>query len=145
MIGKLKKGQSVEVLFPSTDEEITSTITAIGQVVNAQNRTFEIEVRLSDNMQLKPNMIAVLSLTDYKNNDAVTIPTNLIQNDREGNFVYSLHEKDGNMVAIRTDVKLGITYRTETEIVSGLLGDEIIVDKGGQDITDGSLVKIASL
>ena len=145
MVGKFKKGQSVEVLFPSTDEEITSKISAIGQVINPQNRTFEIEVRLSDNMQLKPNMIAVLSLTDYNNDAAVTVPTNLIQTDRVGNFLYSLTEKEGNMMDIRTDVELGITYGTETEIVSGLSGNEVIVDKGGHDITDGSLVKIASL
>ena len=143
--GKFKKGQSVEVYFPSTDQRVNSRISAIGQVVNPQNRTFEVDVRISNNKNLKPNMITVLTLTDYVNNDAVTVPTNIIQTDRAGKFVYVLSEQDDKVMAVRVDIETGITYGNETEVLAGLSGNEVIVDKGGHDIADGSLVKITDL
>jgi len=143
--GKFKIGQSVEVYFPSTDQRVNSKISAIGQVVNPQNRTFEVEVRISNNENLKPNMITVLTLTDYVNDDAVTVPTKIIQTDRTGKFLYLLSEQDNNVAAMRVDIETGITYGNETEVMKGLSGNEVIVDRGGHDIADGSLVKVSDL
>lgn len=143
-VGKFKQGQPVQVYFPSTERTINTTISAIGQVVNPQNRTFEVEVRISNVENLKPNMITVLTLTDYVNNDAVTVPTNVIQTDRGGKFLYQISERDGNPVAVRVDIETGITYGNETEVLSGLSGDEVIVDKGGHDISDGALIQVAN-
>ena len=76
-IGKFKNGQQVKVYFPSTDETINSEITAIGQVINSNNRTFEIQVNLPGKTGVKPNMIAVLTLADYHNQNAIAIPTRI--------------------------------------------------------------------
>ena len=143
--GKFKIGQSVDVYFPSTDQTVGSKISAIGQVVNPQNRTFEVEVRISNIKNLKPNMITVLTLTDYVNDDAVTVPTNIIQTDRTGKFLYLLSQQDDEVAARRVDIETGITYGNETEVMNGLSGNEVIVDKGGHYIADGSLVKISDL
>jgi RND family efflux transporter MFP subunit len=141
-VGKFKKGQQVQVYFPSTDRRMSTTISAIGQVINPKNRTFVVEVRISDNDNLKPNMIAVLTLTDYVNNNAITVPTNLIQTDRTGKFLYNIEERDGRPVAVRTNIETGISFGSETEVLRGLTVDEIIVNKGGFELSDGSLVKI---
>ena len=56
-IGKFSRGQKVKVYFPSTDKTIDSKISAIGQVINPNNRTFEIEISLPANAaKVKPNM-----------------------------------------------------------------------------------------
>lgn len=142
-VGKFKQGQTVDVYFPSTDIRIKSSVKSIGLVINPNNRTFEVEVGIPANMTVKPNMIAVLTLTDYKNEQAMVVPTKIIQSDRRGKFVYKVAAVDGDIKqAERVEIELGITNGKETEITSGLKeGDELVL-KGGLGLTDGAEVKV---
>lgn len=142
-VGKFKQGQTVDVYFPSTDIRIKSSVKSIGLVINPNNRTFEVEVGIPANMTVKPNMIAVLTLTDYKNEQAMVVPTKIIQSDRRGKFVYKVAAVDGDIKqAERVELELGITNGKETEITSGLKeGDELVL-KGGLGLTDGAEVKV---
>lgn len=142
-IGKFHKGQKVKVYFPSTDYTIHSKISSIGQVINPNNRTFEIEISLPANgAKVKPNMITILTLVDYENKNATVVPTNIIQSDRMGKFAFIVGEEDGNTVVRRVDIELGITYGIETEIKQGLSGGETLVLKGGIGLTDGGIVEV---
>jgi membrane fusion protein, multidrug efflux system len=141
-IGKFKKGQKVKVYFPSTDYTLNSSISSIGLVINPNNRTFEIEVSIPNNSLVKPNMITVLTLADYVNRKAITVPTKIIQSDRMGKFVYKIVDEDGVQKVKRVDVEPGITYGAETEIVKGLTPGETLVLKGGIELSDGALVKV---
>ena len=145
-IGKFSKGQKVKVYFPSTDFTIHSKISSIGQVINPNNRTFEIEISIPSNgAKVKPNMITVLTLADYFNKNALTVPTNIIQSDRRGKYAYSVVEEEGNSVVRRVDIEPGITYGTETEIKQGLIGGETLVLKGGIGLTEGGIVEVKNL
>jgi len=141
-IGKFKKGQNVKIYFPSTDVSLNSSITAIGQVINPDNRTFEVEVSLPNSAKVKPNMIAVLTLADYVKPNAMAIPTKIIQSDRIGKFVFKLVEKGNDPIVKRLDIAPGITYDTETEIKSGLQDGDVLILKGGLELTDGAAVKV---
>ena len=142
-IGKFHKGQKVKVYFPSTDYTIHSKISSIGQVINPNNRTFEIEIIIPANgAKVKPNMITVLTLADYVNKNAMAVPTNIIQSDRIGKFAYAVIEEEGNSVVKRIDIEHGITYGNETEIKQGLVGGEILVLKGGIGLTEGGIVEV---
>lgn len=142
LIGKFKKGQKVQVYFPSTDVTLQSSITSIGQVINPNNRTFTIEVSIPNDSKVKPNMITVLTLADYENKDAISIPTKIIQSDRMGKFVYKIVDKDGETHVKRVDIEPGITYRNETEIKSEIAEGQKLVVKGGLGLADGSVVKV---
>ena len=142
-IGKFRKGQKVKVYFPSTDYTIHSTISSIGQVINPNNRTFSIEISIPANgSKFKPNMITVLTLADYVNKKALAVPTNIIQSDRMGKYVYKLEQGESIPTVKRLDVVPGITYGIETEIKSGLEEGEILILKGGFELTDGAEVKV---
>ncbi len=141
-IGKFRKGQPVKVYFPSTGKTLNSTIAAIGQVINPNNRTFEIDVSLPNHYQVKPFMIAVLTLADYENKNAYVVPTRIIQSDRMGNFVYRVVDRDSTTVVQRVDISVGITYGNQTEITSGLHEGEVLVLKGGIELTNGAAVKV---
>jgi len=142
-IGKFRKGQKVKVYFPSTDYTIHSTISSIGQVINPNNRTFSIEISIPANgSKFKPNMITVLTLADYVNKKAMVIPTKIIQSDRMGKYVYKLEQGESTPTVKRLDVVPGITYGIETEIKSGLEEGEILILKGGFELTDGAEVKV---
>ncbi len=142
-VGKFKPKQEVEILFPSTGEVLKAKISAIGQVIEPKNRTFELEIIIESSDKIKPNMLAILKVADYVNPTAYTIPTNIVFTDSKGVFVYQLKQSEGKDVAIRTDVTLGLTAGTSTEIIAGLAEGDIIIDKGIYDISNGSQVKIA--
>ncbi len=142
-IGKFRRGQEVEVHFPSTDYTIQSKISSIGQVINPNNRTFEIEIIIPANgAKVKPNMITVLTLADYVNENAMVVPTNIIQSDRMGKYAFIVEEEEGNSVVRRVDIEPGITSGNETEIKQGLSGGETLVLKGGIGLTEGGIVEV---
>ncbi len=142
-VDRFNQGQDVSILFPSTGVKLEAEISAIGQVIEPKNRTFELEIIIPSDSKIKPNMVAVISISDYENKEALIIPTNIIFTDSKGVFVYQLKQSEGKNVAIRTDVTLGLTSGINTEILTGLKEGDVIIDKGIYDISNGSQVKIA--
>lgn len=142
-VGRFESNQEVSIFFPSTGEELEAKISAIGQVIEPKNRTFELEIIIPFGSKIIPNMVAVISISDYENEKALAIPTNIVFTDSKGFFVYQLKKSEGKDVAIRTDITLGLTAGINTEILSGLAEGDVIIDKGIYDISNGSQVKIA--
>lgn len=144
-IGRFKAGDKVIIRFPLMNKEVSSAISSVGQVINPENRTFEVEVKLPKvDFIVKPNQIVVLQLRDYVNEQAFAVPTRLIQKDEDGQFIYAVEKRTNGTVARKIHVVTGVTYAKETEIVEGLKGDEQIVDQGFRDLTEGVEVMIAN-
>ncbi|REE02190.1 efflux RND transporter periplasmic adaptor subunit [Marinoscillum furvescens] len=137
-LGKFAVGDPVSVFLPVQDKTLESKVTALGQVVNEQNRTFKIEVSLPTGVNdFRPNQVAVLRLTDYKNEEAITLPTKIIQSDTEGKFVFVASKKEGKQVAKKVYVKPGKSFENKTEILSGLSGNEKVITNGYRDVSEG--------
>ncbi|HAE35297.1 MAG: efflux RND transporter periplasmic adaptor subunit, partial [Chitinophagales bacterium] len=80
-LGRVKRGDKVNVSFPSINFESVATITNVGQVINPSNRTFKLQVSLNNrDGMLKPNLLGYLQIREYVEQDQVIIPTRLIQN-----------------------------------------------------------------
>ena len=76
-----------------------TSISALGAVINENNRTFRVEAALPNDINLlKPNLIAVMKIKDYENKNAITVPTNLIQRDNRGDYIYIIKEEKANKV-----------------------------------------------
>jgi membrane fusion protein, multidrug efflux system len=140
-IGVLSKGDSVEVSFPSISKSIQTKVSAVGAIINPNNRTFKVEVFLPNMPEVKPNMISVLKIQDYKNPNGVTVPGHLILSDTKGDYVFVVE----NGMAKKRYVKRGKAYADQTEIIEGLQGDEVLVDKGFREVGDNFNVNIAEL
>ena len=143
-VGKFRTGQEVNVYFPSTDVSLKSSVKAIGMVINPNNRTFDLEVSIPDGLKVKPNMIAVLTLADYEKDNAIAVPTKIIQSDRLGKFVFKVNKEGNETKVVRQDVELGVTYGNNTEVKNGLNPDDELVVKGGLGLKDGNQVKIVT-
>ena len=142
-VGKFKKGDLTEVYLPSYEVRLQSEVEAVGDVIILDNRTFTVEVSLKGiKNELKPNMVVVLSLVDYLNKDAVVVPTNLIQNDDIGAYVYSINEVDNKQVANKVHIQTGKSYKNMTEVNEGLKVGSMIVENGFRDLSEGTIVKI---
>ncbi len=90
---------------------------------------------------LKPNMISILRIKDYENPEGVTVPSHLILSDTKGDYLFVV----ANNVAKKTYVKRGKTFGDEAEVLEGLSGNEVLVDKGFREVGDNFNVKIAQL
>jgi RND family efflux transporter MFP subunit len=143
-IGQFDIGDSVNIHFPSLNTTIATTLSAVGQVINPQNRTFRVEARLPDkrDFKVKPNLLAVLKLKDFEADDAPVIPSNLIQQDNQGDFVYIVTDSGENKYAHKAHIERGLTYDNATLVKEGLQGNELLVQEGFRDVADGSKVKI---
>ncbi|RAI85833.1 efflux RND transporter periplasmic adaptor subunit [Algoriphagus yeomjeoni] len=140
-VGVLAKGDSVDINFPSINKDIQTKVSAVGAIINPNNRTFKVEVYLPNIPMVKPNMISVLKIQDYENNDAVTVPSYLILSDNRGDYIFVV--VDG--MAKKKYVERGKTFDKNTEILEGLEGNEILVDKGFREVGDNFNVNIAQL
>jgi len=142
-IGKFKAGDPVEVYFPSQDKRLNTKIASVSQVINAENRTFVVEVQLPRvDFTVKPNQVVVLNLRDFMSAATLAVPTRIIQKDEDGQFIFTVDDREGRLLAKKVHITTGITSMTETEVVAGLTGNEQIVDQGYRDLTEGVEVEI---
>jgi hypothetical protein len=121
-----------------------SVIISTGQVINPNNRTFSIGVEILENFknQFKPNQVVNVILTDYMNEDAIAVPSNIIFSDERGNYIFIVEEFDSENIARKLPILTGKSFEYKTEILRGLVGDELIIDRGSSDVVDGVYVKI---
>lgn len=142
-IGKFNKGDRVIIYFPSMDKTIESKISSVGQIIDEMNRTFSIEALLPlTDFTMKSNLLAVVKLKDFEKQNAVVIPSKLIQRDNKGEFVYVADGNNDELVAKKIQIQRGVTYKNNTMISNGLSGNEILIDEGCRNVADGSKLKI---
>lgn len=143
-IGKIKEGDNVVVSFPSLGIEKHTKIERLANYINPNNRTFKIRVDVenSDNV-LKPNMVALVNINDFKQDTAVVVASSLIMEGAANKrYVFVVKSNDGVTKAVKQPVEVKMSYEGNSLVSSGLRGNEAIVDKGARSIRDGELVEV---
>lgn len=143
-LSSIKEGDKVVVSFPSySNLEINAVVSRVGNVIDKSNRTFMVEVELnnSDN-RLKPNMLANITINDYSSKNSIVVPSVLIKHDLSGKYLFVTEKKGNNIIATKKYVTPGKSYKSKTEILSGLKDGEIIITDGYNNVSDGGVVKI---
>ena len=139
-IGKLKPGTEVDVFLTSLGKTYKGKVRQVANFINPSNRSFGIEVSVPnpDNL-LRPNQVAKLKIIDYTTNNAIVVPTNVVQEDGEHNkFVFIATNVNGKSgVAKKVLVKVGKSSDNVTEILSGLSANDVIITEGVNNIADG--------
>lgn len=139
--GKARVGNAVEVTLPDLNKTLNGKISKVGTIINPIDRTFNIEVSVPNNGNLRPNMIAMIKLQDYGNANTIVVPINAVQNSEEGSYVFVVDEKNGTTIARKQIIKVGMIYGAAAEVSEGLkLGDKIVTT-GYQDLVNGQLIK----
>jgi RND family efflux transporter MFP subunit len=138
---KVTKGDQVQVYFPDTEKEITTTVNYVSKSINPVSRTFNVESVLLKG-EYRANQIAVMKIVDYKNPKAIVIPVNLIQSSQDGDFVLVAEKSGVGQEALikRVVIKEGQNYNGYVEVLSGLKEGDLIVSTGFQDINNGETV-----
>ena len=140
----IKQGTDVEVYFPSFGQTVKAKISRTGQYINPNNRTFQVEIDLMNLTQaIKPNLLATVKVKDFEQENALTIPSRLLQQSTDGrDFVY-VARAEGNEVKVqKVFVKAGLSHDQNTFIIEGLEAGDMLVDRGSRSIKDGQEVRI---
>lgn len=139
-IGKLKVGTPVAVTLTSLGKNYVGKVRQVANNINPTNRSFNIEVAVpnTDNL-LRPNQVAKLKVIDYSNKKALVVPTNVVQEDGQGNkFVFVVAGANGKSgTAKKAIVKTGSSADNVTEILSGLTVNDVVVTEGANTISEG--------
>lgn len=139
-LGKIKKGDRVEVSFPTYPGFMVETaIHRTGQVVKTKNRTFLVQVLLGNkDEKLKPNMVAVIKMKDFSADSALVVPSIIIKNDLKGSYLYVTEKQEnGKLVARKVYVTPGISEGSHTMITQGLTPGQQVIIKGYNLVKNG--------
>ncbi|MBT8272702.1 MAG: efflux RND transporter periplasmic adaptor subunit, partial [Bacteroidia bacterium] len=143
-LGTVKNGTSVKVKFPSIGQAIEGQVRQVGNFINPNNRTFEVEIAIPNKDELiKPNLVANLEINDYSKDNAILVPDNVIQENAKGEkFVYVIDSLiNSEAKVIKTKVQTGLAYRGFIEVLEGLSSGQSIVKDGAITMRDGLEVK----
>ncbi len=142
-ISHIRRNNSARISIPAAGIDFEQRLHAVSQVIDPNNRTFQIEIRIPGEVKnLKPNMLAVVTINDYTNPQALVVPRNIIQKTGESHFLFVAEPADGHMTARKREVQTGEAYSSMVEITDGLNpGDRIIVF-GFQGLGDGQIISL---
>jgi RND family efflux transporter MFP subunit len=137
-IGLLEVGDMVTVNFPDINKTIQSKVSFVGQVVDKQSRTFNVEVRLDNkDANYKANMIAKLMINDEVKNDVIVVPSNTVQTGDKGEIYVLVAE---NNTAVKKVVEVGNSYDGKTVVTKGLQKGDKVINFGYSEVVDGQKI-----
>ncbi len=140
---KIHRGDEVLVRFPALNKEVKAKIDQIGNTIDPNNRTFRIRINLNNpDKTIKPNLVAVLKLRDYVNNNAIVVPTLFIKEDFSGHYTYIVEENGSGNTAKKVYVTPGVNNNNLTEVVEGLAPEMEVISEGYNQVNNGSAVQI---
>ncbi|WP_300433935.1 efflux RND transporter periplasmic adaptor subunit [Christiangramia sp.] len=142
-LNNIRVGTEVSINLSSIGQEFKGTVRQVGNYINPDNRTFDVEIDIPNkNGQVKPNLIATVKVNDYTNENAITIPENILQENAEGETIAYLYQPQSDSIGVAKRVKLeiGLNYGNQIEVKSGLNDGDVVIIEGAKSVRDGQRV-----
>jgi len=139
----VKKGSEVLIELGAINEEYTGIIRQVGSFINPDNRKFNVEIEIPNpDGFIKPNMIATVLINNYTNQNAITIPEIILQENAQGESIAYLYEQqnDSSAIAKKVVLELGLSYENKIEVKKGLNPGDVIVMEGAKNLRDGQRI-----
>ena len=137
----VKAGDAAVVRVQSlADEEFAAAVARTSWALDPSTRTLHTEVDVPNtDGRLRPGMYARVSIHVAEHQDALVVPlTAVVEQDRRAWCFVAV-----DAIVRRKPVTLGIRGSGEVEIVSGLSGDELVVQAAAASLSEGQPVEIA--
>ncbi|HAY72126.1 MAG TPA: hypothetical protein DCX89_09575 [Saprospirales bacterium] len=143
-VRNVKKNDKVLVKVPALDYSNEVNVSRIGNYIHPNNRTFEVEAKLSNpGGLLKPNLLAMMYINDYTSKKAIVLDQNLVQQDISGEyFVFTAKEENGKYIVEKRIVELGRSYENRVEIKSGIAVNDRVIKSGISYLAEGQEISI---
>jgi len=143
-ISKVKIGAPVSVYLKDINDTIKGNVSFISKSVNTMSRTFLVEIRIPGaGKDIRPNMLATVSINDENQASAISVPSNLIQRDASGQKYMLVSETSGKaMKARKKVVTTGLSYGDRTVIAEGIAATDQLITSGYQEVVDGQTITL---
>ena len=138
-------GDPALVSFPTYPNiKIEAKVHRVGNMINHNNRTVKIQINIKNvDEKLKPNIISNIKLRDFYSDSALVLPSIIIKQDLEGDYIFVAHENEkGDLIATKRYVTTGISRGSNSLIIDGVKVGEQVVFNGYNNIRNGSTLKI---
>lgn len=145
--GKIHTGDIVKVEIPALDNKIISArVKAVGSVINTLNRSFTAIVTFNSVQGLRPNMVAKIKIKDFIANNAIVIPSRLLQQHAGADYIIlAQQDSSGKFIAKKKEIVLGKSYDGKSQVISGLKKSDQLLDEGYRDVLDGDEIIISKI
>jgi membrane fusion protein, multidrug efflux system len=129
--------------FPDYEEKVP--IFRLGNVINPENRTFRLQLRINNpDEQFKPNMVASVSIRSFSTDQALVVPSFMIKQDIQGFFVYvATEDAEGDQVAQKIYIERGLSGEGQTMVISGIEPGDRLITQGHNRVSNGTLINIS--
>jgi membrane fusion protein, multidrug efflux system len=146
-VGKIRKGEKVRIIFPTLGEDLEATVSMIGKTISPSNRTFKVEANLPGGKRefFKPNMLALMKISDYEEKNAISIPQEIAQQEASGkHFVLLKKQDEQGAYASKVYVTLGKSYDNSILVQEGLKQGDVVIIQGARGLANNELIEVLS-
>jgi len=146
MVGKIKRGQVVQMSTDSVSEPFSGRVTAISTSADAKSRVYSVEVSIPNaTNKLKAGMIATLGLGGEALSEPVTgVPLDAVVHDprRPDGYAVMVAEGHGDSTFARLrPVELGKPYGNMVAVTNGVSTNDTVITTGVNLLKDGDVVR----
>jgi len=141
-IAKIKKGDPAMLTFSELGKTIQSEVSFAGRNIDANSRTFPVEVKLPPSQEIRPNMTVLARIVFHHENSALCIPIHAVQDINGEKVVYVAEQSGENWAARRRVVEIKGVFDDMAHVSSGVKKGDRLVTVGFQSLNDGDLIKI---
>ncbi len=138
---RIGKGNRVIVDIVELGKQIEARVTFVGRTIDPLSRTFDVEVELPSNPDLRPNMTATVKVIFQTEDKAMVVPVSVIQTINDEKVIY-LAEKDGNQIRARRKVVTVNGVYGGMASITGIDPGDTLITVGYQSLNEGDFVKI---
>ena len=128
-------------------EEYPGRVQYVGATVNPRNRTFRVELVLSNPGRIiKPEMVANIEILRGTVPDAIVVPQEALVRVEDGfvAFVVGANETDEEVAEVRS-LRLGPAQRNQVVVESGLATGEHLIVLGQNLVANGDRVRVVRM
>lgn len=137
----IKKGNKVLVSIAELNRDVEAKVTFVSKTIDMLSRTFNVEIALPSDPDLRPNMTATVKVIFKSVPSAVVVPINVVQEINDEKVVYVAEQKGKQLIASRRVITIEGVYGNMAQ-VSGLKAGDQLITVGYQGLNDGDYIKI---
>jgi HlyD family secretion protein len=138
---RMKVGDKAKITMPGVEEPLEGTVSLISPALDPGSTTVEVWIRLKNvSGRLKAGTPVHVAIVGRTVPDALIVPTEALLTGADGSLGVMVVGSDG--AAHRKLVKIGIRLADDTQILSGIDKDDMVISSGGYGLDEGTKVKV---
>lgn len=138
-IGKLQKGQMVQISYPGLDSTVSGKVRGFGISPLPNSATYPVEIEVGETQGLLPGMVVTARILTDRYSNLMYSSITYFSNEFGRTYAYVV---DASNRAHKKEVKLGRIIGENVIVESGLNVGDMIVTSGAENLEENSIVEI---